>query len=515
MLIPKIFVQVILLTVLVYSTGAAVSQDTVWEDIWRRPEKVRAVCMNGKGDIFAGTDKGVWKRAFQSRTWRLTLKVGAVNKIIKRPPDNHQDLEEIYVLANDGLYVSLDSGNTWRRIFKNKNKFEKGVTALIWFQNNMYLGNQDGCFESKDKGLNWERIKVGAGDPAVMDITAGYKNENRIFVIGPEGVFKSENAGDSWKRTFFSVFSEENAEDLLGQERGVQLKLQDIEQHPYINSRLYLATSKGIFISSDFGESWSNMAEHGLLSRNIKSLYISESGVIYCLSSSGLFRFVDQHWQEVSLLVSAGEFNDVFFDKDYTIYLATDKGLFLLSRTALSSELPLGSLNHYSINEPAIKEVQQAAISYAEVQPEKILAWRRQARNKAFLPQVSISANRDTGDLWHWESGSTTKASDDELRRGKDSLDCGITVSWDLGEIIWSNDQVSIDNRSRLMVELREDVLDEVTKLYFERLRRKMELNSLKIEEVRKRLDKELGIQELTAQIDALTGGYFSSHIKS
>ena len=62
------------------------------------------------------------------------------------------------------------------------------------------------------------------------------------------------------------------------------------------------------------------------------------------------------------------------------------------------------------------------------------------------------------------------------------------------------------------MVELRDDILDEVTKLYFERIRVKMEINNLTIEDNRKRSEKELKLQELTASLDGLTGGYFSSH---
>ncbi|KPK97353.1 MAG: hypothetical protein AMJ95_09360 [Omnitrophica WOR_2 bacterium SM23_72] len=164
-------------------------------------------------------------------------------------------------------------------------------------------------------------------------------------------------------------------------------------------------------------------------------------------------------------------------------------------------------------NEPTIRQVQQAAIEYAEVQPEKIKRWRKQATKKAVLPRVTIGVDRNTSDLWHWEGGSTTKTEDDILRRGRDSVEWDISLTWDLGELIWSSDQTSIDVRSRLMVELRDDILDEVTKIYFERLRIKKELNSLLIEDRKKRWEKELRLQELTALLDALTGGYFSQHL--
>ncbi len=65
------------------------------------------------------------------------------------------------------------------------------------------------------------------------------------------------------------------------------------------------------------------------------------------------------------------------------------------------------------------------------------------------------------------------------------------------------------------MVQLRDDILDEVTKLYFERLRVKMEIDGMAIEDRKKRSSKLLRLEELTASIDALTGGYFSREIKS
>jgi hypothetical protein len=52
----------------------------------------------------------------------------------------------------------------------------------------------------------------------------------------------------------------------------------------------------------------------------------------------------------------------------------------------------------------------------------------------------------------HWETGSTTKNDDDVLRKGRDSLDWNVSLSWDLGELIWNGDQTSIDVRSKLMV---------------------------------------------------------------
>jgi hypothetical protein len=202
-------------------------------------------------------------------------------------------------------------------------------------------------------------------------------------------------------------------------------------------------------------------------------------------------------------------------DNQENLYAATEKGLYKADLGRITYDSADDTIATYSKDEPEINEVQQAAIKYAEVQPQKIIRWREQAAKRAFLPRVSAGVGRVTTDLWHWEGGSTTKSCDDVLRKGRDTLDWDVTLSWDLSEIIWNPDQTSIDARSRLMVQLRDDILDEVTKLYFERLRVKIELDNLSIEDRKKRADKELKLAELAASLDGLTGGYFSQHLKN
>ncbi|MCX5687130.1 MAG: hypothetical protein NTV71_00550, partial [Candidatus Omnitrophica bacterium] len=77
-------------------------------------------------------------------------------------------------------------------------------------------------------------------------------------------------------------------------------------------------------------------------------------------------------------------------------------------------------------------------------------------------------------------------------------------------ELIWNNDQTSIDTRSKLMVELRDDIMNEVTRTYFERRRLQIDLLTFPPKDLKLSLEKELRLQELTADIDALTGNYFS-----
>ena len=56
--------------------------------------------------------------------------------------------------------------------------------------------------------------------------------------------------------------------------------------------------------------------------------------------------------------------------------------------------------------------------------------------------------------------------------------------------------------------------MNEVTRTYFERRRLQIEIMASPPNDLKVSLEKELRLQELTADIDALTGGYFSKQLE-
>ena len=123
--------------------------------------------------------------------------------------------------------------------------------------------------------------------------------------------------------------------------------------------------------------------------------------------------------------------------------------------------------------EPSIQQVRQAAIRYAEVMPEKIQGWRNRAVWRNFFPRFTLGLDRDKDQT----IASSTSGGKTTFTVGPEDesfgLDLGFT--WDLANLVWNPDQTSIDTRSRLMVQLRQDLLEEVTRLYFERKRLRLE----------------------------------------
>ncbi len=76
-----------------------------------------------------------------------------------------------------------------------------------------------------------------------------------------------------------------------------------------------------------------------------------------------------------------------------------------------------------------------------------------------------------------------------------------------------SSEQIRVINESQDIVKLRDKVLDEVTRLYFDRRRLQVELLLSPAGDLRTQLENELRLQELTANLDALTGGSFSASL--
>jgi len=518
----KCIVVLAVVGVLVLSLVVGVfAADLVWEDIARGNMDVSSVLVEpGNSSImYLGSGKGIFKSVDAGKAWINILSVKGRNQQINFILFDPKDKNSLYAATGNGLFYSANQGRDWRRIFQGKNYLENECTILAVLPYGIYLGTKGGLFVSKDKGRTWNREIGKTGKGHVLAIAYNIGEPNYIYVASSGGIFKTQDAGETWERIFVSQAVENGLDEEAIEEDNDEEKrfseIRYISVDPNNANHLYLASSNGVYMSKDRGKTWDGLTEEGLLSQETQFILVTLKSNIYAVTKFGVFEYKNERWHELSLGLPANDIRFLAQDEEGHLYAACNRGLFKASLMNSLNENDSQShiVSFYGKDEPKISEVQEAAIKYAEVAPEKIKLWRNQAARKALLPQVSVGVDRNTSDLWHWEGGSTTKADDDILRRGRDSVEWDVTLSWNLGELLWNDDQTNIDVRSRLMVELREDILDQVTKLYFERLRVKMELGNLSIEDRKKRFEKELKLEELTAMLDALTGGYFSQEL--
>jgi hypothetical protein len=140
----------------------------------------------------------------------------------------------------------------------------------------------------------------------------------------------------------------------------------------------------------------------------------------------------------------------------------------------------------------------------------------RRADRRGWLPEVEVRGGAGRGrslrffDDQTQSSGVVYDLRDREFDRGSE-YDGALVLRWDLGDLVYQPEAIDVAREAREVIELRDEVLDEVTQLYFERRRVLLSLRSAAgdaAESARLRLRAD----ELAAGLDGWTGVFFSRH---
>jgi len=432
--------------------------------------------------------------------------------------------EAIFLATTKGLYLTEDAGENWHKIF---NKIDDKAANVIWValdcfdRKTIYIGTVSGLYISQDRGASWRKSAGTLPDSEVKSIAIHPSNSQVIYLANTYGLFKSINAAGSWKRTYVSSYKRSDEED--DEEDVVNSDLISCIAVDSTNTKqIFISTGKGVFISSDMGDTWHQLSEQGLTCDDVNFIVTtsSKAGVVYAATEEGVFKFSPSlnNWQSIYQGLVARQVRSLSLSADGTeLFAATNKGCFKTveiksvekkqktQETVLTEEkIDLKKLlEEIYASEPTIVQVQEAALRYAQViHPEQINKLRRDARLKALLPDVSLDYDKTI----NYDSGS------DVYYIGP--RDWGFSLSWDVGDLVFSEQLRLVDSNTRLMIQLREEIINEVIRLYYERRKLQAELILQSPELTEEKLTKTLRLAELTANIDGLTGGYFSRHIK-
>ncbi len=535
-----------------------------------KAEKITFIALSGLLIMVSLTNYGF---AVKSPSWRI-MNTGIKEPEVKHIQINSSDTNQIYAATKSHLYKKSTEEHSFKSIF-NKSSTESEISA-IYISDSILLATGSKLYESLDNGNSFKIIFISQENEKCLSVL---KANNSIFLGTTEGLYYKREGQTTWNSfngrikskpiyqlssnqeynfasSFNSVFRftsdadvkeilslglDQTPEETITEEEGPKANIIDITTTGDNSPVLYIATNKGVYFSEDNGEHLKPLETSGLPYSEINSLSVIKShgcnntsaefcADVFAGTNRGAFILKNKTWQQLYKGMSTNAINEVATDNEENIYAATNHGLFSLRVNEIttnsnnSEALPIKKIKSAPLKsfiaEPTISQVQKMAIEYAEVHPNKIKEWREGARKKAWLPNVSLGLaqdkNRTIGDSVYgsYTSGGQQYVGPDD-KTFYDNLGWDVSLSWDLGDIVWNSDQTSIDSRAKMMVELREDILDQVTRLYFERRRLQIELQrAVDIDEITQ-LDSQLRIEELTALIDALTGGEFSKETEN
>ena len=486
------------------------------------PGRPHLLCAGSRHAVYMSHDGG--------RRWRERLRLPASTELMDLAIDPF-DSQHVLAATTSGLYGSSDGGRGWTRCFRAAGAGGSRCLTVLFHptrRHDVLLGTAGGLFVSTDGGRFWHASGSSFSSHTVRDLAVDPQRPERIYALTDQGLFVNEDNPDAWKRMFGVSQGEgvapevEELPEESEQRSEISRQPTALAIDPHDPQRLYVATTDGLFLSQDGGAGWQRATQLGLGTSQIHHLILHAHSptVVYAATPHGVARYF-HHEARWEVLYAGLPTQAVHYlaATASTIFAATEQGLYALDLT--EEQLAQGNwptprdlLGNF-VAEPTIAQVQQAAMRYAEVEPRKIQRWRRQASLKALFPTVKLDYDRHE-DTFLNAIGSTTNRTFDRILQATDpSKSLDVSVSWNLGDLIWNSDQTSIDTRSRLMVQLRDDILNEVTRSFFERRRLQIELLTDPPTDPRVQLDKELRAQELTAMLDGLTGGWFSKQLEA
>ena len=179
------------------------------------------------------------------------------------------------------------------------------------------------------------RLSLGVGEPASVAIDP---NNSNILYIGtsnrvskapaPAGLFKSTDGGQSWIMlgSDYPLGNTGNAKQFFDQHININVVIVD----PANTTTLYLASTKGVFISTDGGPDWrQGVTPTGNISGDSRSLVLDTSAtgsrILYIgVTDIGVFRSNDGDLNWISILdrttpavktaIGSGDFGKVVVD---------------------------------------------------------------------------------------------------------------------------------------------------------------------------------------------------------
>lgn len=157
--------------------------------------------------------------------------------------------------------------------------------------------------------------------------------------------------------------------------------------------------------------------------------------------------------------------------------------------------------------EPSVEAVQQAVAARHSRELERLGSLGRRARLAAWLPR--LSADFERSERWTRVVGLTGSAETDYLRLSPGNQ-MGLRAVWDLDRLVFSRDELAAAEGAARLARLRDEEVERATRLYFHRLRLKVDLALAPPGEARGRAAAQLDLEQATAELDALTGGLFA-----
>ena len=227
---------------------------------------VSDIFATAEGAIYAFSPTGIYRLRPDAPAWTLINSSFPIEGFRVAIAEHEGTL---YIVSNDEVLVSTDSGETWKSLGPRPEGDAVGLVIVDEAQEDnsherrtMYLTLEQGVFRSTDVGAQWTLIDDGLMDRAISAVAVV---GNTVFVGTDQGLYRLESG--TWERLLEdvsgSVYSLSVVEGNLYVSTGPDfLRLEQIESEPKeVMQMMYddNSSSGRVFHSRDLGASWTEI----------------------------------------------------------------------------------------------------------------------------------------------------------------------------------------------------------------------------------------------------------------
>lgn len=262
----------------------------------------------GGGGVFSSGPAGEFRK-----TSNAGLDTGDkldLSSLLIDPTVPHTDLPTLYAGTRDGVYTSVDGGDSW--VSNNTGLTEPAVLSLVQGPNGvLYAGTPDGIFQGVTNGsARW----LPTGIPSmgsVASVAIDPADSQTIYATSPTGgIFKSTDGGATWSTINQGLTTTD---------------IRSILVHPQDRNLLYAGGVGVVFKSTDGGGQWTAIdlgslenVSNALPTASIKSMISTAGNILYSGGSAGVFKSVNQGkaWTAMNTRLASREVQALAFHPD-------------------------------------------------------------------------------------------------------------------------------------------------------------------------------------------------------
>lgn len=517
------------------------SEET-WELLFQPRQRVVRSIESYDEKLFTGTGNGVFLSDDGGENWhdfgtnQLQKDINGNSLINWIHVDGTNNL--IYIATSNGAYSSYINEPNWKKLFENTKIESNSINSINVIEDKIYLATNDGLWICSDEKA-CTRLNNGLKPNSVSgnyEVSYVTKVSERIHLSTSNGIYVLNEEKLFWEDDSVGI------QELPDGQINAKYILEDKE------GNIWAACGSGVYLKNQELGYWEDISE-GINKNNdgFREMFFlfEDNEYLYAASSTGIYSLDKERkiWEEISGGIRTSNNKTVYFLYKFKnkLFAATDEGLFLLEKKQEirkqgdkeeenNSLVLKGTIEKDFADldelEPNVVEVQKQAMKFASLPTSgDYKRYRLQARLRNFFPNIGFDANTtgtNTG-YYETEKGISTNVS------LNNSFDAGrttrfqndgrsfkqLSVQWNTNRFIYDDEINNILSQARLTTNIRENLLDDVTRIYYQRKKLLLEKLVNPQKDIETKLSNELAVNELTGQLDSRTGGWFSKEIAS